>query len=92
MSKSIWKFPLYSHVVSVMMPVGAKILCVDVQEDQPQLWALVTQGSNTENREIRIYGTGFALPEEPSTYIGTYQQMGGQLVWHVFEVGHKEER
>jgi hypothetical protein len=86
--KTIWKFPLeITDSQAIEMPACAYILDVQVQQDQLCLWALVDPGKDKELRVIRIYGTGHDLPDacESFDYIGTAQQGGGLLVWHVFE-------
>lgn len=83
----IWKFPLHPGTQTIEMRVGARLLDVQVQFDQPQLWALVDE--NTELRESRtivIYGTGWAIQNDPGRYVATFQDAGGSLVWHVFDV------
>lgn len=65
------------------MPVGAEILCVQVQYLGAALWAIVNDQHPKEDRTIRIYGTGHLCNSAKEHYIGTYQR--GQLVYHVFE-------
>lgn len=85
--KTIWKFPIRvvdSQVVE--MPFDAKILCVQVQQGAPCLWALVDTEAIKSSRRIYIYGTGKPIPDNiDMKYIGTFQYLGGSLVWHVFE-------
>ena len=86
--KTIWKYQL-SHLAyqfTIEMPEGAKPLCVQMQRDEATMWALVETGAPMVKREFVICGTGRLLSGDSLVYIGTYQQMGGALVWHVFEV------
>lgn len=76
---------------TVMMPFGAQILSVQFQKDHNhrdnlQLWALIDETStNKQHREIRIVGTGNPIEEHPGVFIGTVQEAGGALIWHVFD-------
>lgn len=70
----------------VNLPRGANILTVQAQGQTAQLWALCDSNAPFEPRQIAIYGTGNALPEVVGAYIGTFQMLGGALVWHVFEI------
>ena len=85
---SIYKYPLSvidSQVVK--LPRGASILCVQVQHDTPQLWALVdVDESHHDERTIRIADTGHPLASPTGHYLGTFQLHDGSFVGHVFEV------
>lgn len=72
---------------SIAMPVGAKILCVQLQHGSPYLWALVDADSHViEFRTIYTHGTGNPIdPVDCKSYIGTYQLQTRGLVFHVFE-------
>ena len=82
----IWKYALeVEDEQSILMPCGARLLCVQVQNEQPCLWALVDPGSQREFREIYTVGTGCSMPAGlVPPYVGTYQLRGGSLVFHVF--------
>lgn len=82
----IWKFELdVTDRQLVWMPIGAKVLDVQMQHDQCCLWALCDEHAQKEARYFNIYGTGNPMPDEPGEYIATFQMVGGQLVFHVFE-------
>lgn len=90
--KSIYKFPIkrVTDVVQIEMPVGAQVLCVQVQHETPCIWAIVDTEAATEPRYFEIYGTGNPLPdhldvEYDTKYIGTFQLHEGGFVGHVFE-------
>jgi hypothetical protein len=83
--KTIWKFTLKTTDEQVIeMPRGAKLLTVQMQDNRPQLWALVDSVKPNEQRTIATFGTG--NPAEDGEYIGTYQMRGGELVFHVFDI------
>lgn len=97
-SRTIWKYPLDDrltygpdHVVTIPMPLGAEALCVQMQGDEPTLWALVRPQADTEDRRFVVIGTGFDIPAGVGRYVGTWQQwadtIGAPLVFHLFEAG-----
>lgn len=86
---TIWKFPIrVADEQSVRMPEGAKILHVGVQNETPCLWAMVESTAPQESRIIAMRGTGHpASGLEGAAFLGTIFMYGGQLVFHVFEIG-----
>jgi hypothetical protein len=74
-------------VWEVAMPGGAQILCVQMQDGSPHLWARVDPKRKVEKRIFRIIGTGHPMEDYGKlTYVGTVQsdyQSG--FVWHIFE-------
>ena len=88
MNKTIWKFKLeVTDGQSIPMPIGAEILTVQTQNDQPCLWALVDPNAEVENRYIEIFGTGHPVADKGiwRKYISSFQKRDGRLVFHVFE-------
>lgn len=89
--KTIFKYPLNVGHNDVRMPATAQVLCVQAQRNVITLWAEVPvangQGYEPENetRTFVVYGTGRPIPNNPGRYIGTVQQLAGELVWHVYE-------
>jgi hypothetical protein len=69
----------------VEMPRNADILCVQTQNDHPQIWAIVDDAAKLEIRRLVVVGTGWDLPADlgRGEYIGTFQT-DGCFVWHVF--------
>ena len=50
------------------------------------LWVEIDPNvTETEYRRFLSYGTGHAMPDNPGTYIGTFQLQGGDLVFHTYE-------
>ena len=82
--QTIWKYPLDIRT-EIMIPTGAKILCVHVQNDRPCLWAQVDPKAVKEKRTFKIYGTGHEMFDACGTYVGTFMTDGGAFVWHVYE-------
>jgi len=86
--KTIYKYQFETaDIVTLKLPTCAKVLTIQIQNDKPCLWALVdTENERTFDMELSIFGTGHEVKNlELSTYIGTYQERNGGLVWHVFE-------
>ena len=85
--KTIYKYPLPSiEPVEIPMPRGARVLCIQTQDDHPCLWVAVESTAPTETRRFHIRGTGHPLGDvNVNKYVGTFQLMGGALVFHVFE-------
>lgn len=86
MNRTIWKFDLQvagRQVVNV--PNGAKLLTIQMQHGRPVLWAEVNPDEpHVAGREILCFGTGHPITPK-QTYLGTVQEMGGNLVWHFYE-------
>ena len=88
--KTIWKYTLETADEQMIdVPIGAKILCVQSQHDQPRLWIEVnSEETEKEVRTIYTYGTGHKISNDTGSYIGTYQLRQGTLVFHCFEKGN----
>lgn len=85
----VWKWALeITDLQTLELPVGAKILTVQLQREAPQLWALC-DGTETrkELRQFAIYGTGNPVMHGGrATYISTFQLFAGSAIFHVFEL------
>ena len=83
----VWKFPL--AIDGALQPLnlryGSEILTVQMQDGVPFLWAIVwNTAPHTDERYVRMLGTGWDVPAQQHKYIATVQD--GPLVWHFFEV------
>lgn len=90
--KTIYKYPLkVDDYQTVIMPRGAQILTVQAQREKPCIWALVDIDNEPEKRYFRMAGTGHIINSKDKflRYIGTFQVMRGDLVFHVFEIEEK---
>ena len=87
--KTIWKFELETiGNQNIEMPIGAEILTIQAQSEEPCLWALVNPEAKKELRIFEIFGTGHPIRYDTGitrNFIGTYQLKDGGLVFHVFE-------
>ena len=86
----IYKYPLVRTAEQIIqMPRGAKPLAVQMQGEAPCIWALVEPEEQLERRLVWIFGTGHEIPSiiQKMQYLGTFQEMRGMLVWHVFVNG-----
>jgi len=89
--RTIWKYPIDSTpCCEIEMPLNAEILCVQLQDHIPTLWALVETEEPKRIFDILTYytgdDTGNDLIDKKGQYIGTYQLAG--LVYHVFVRPH----
>lgn len=84
--RAIYKYPLETaEYQQVALPVGHKILSVQLQGRQLCLWAVVDVNQpSTVLREVYMVGTGhpFDADQLLPHYFATVQQ--GVYVWHVF--------
>ena len=85
----IFKYPLdIFDEQSIEMPDGATLLCVQCQNDDPKLWAMVNENAPLVRRRIAKFATGEKFDQDNTrVYVGTYQCRDGQLVFHVFDMG-----
>jgi len=90
MSKTIYKFKLQViGIQTIEMPAYSEILSIQVQNENPCIWALVESKNETVKRTFETYGTGQHIKEishRKRNYIGTYQIETNQLVFHCFEL------
>ncbi len=85
----IFKYKLeITDIQTVEMPEGSVILCIQTQNEEPHIWALVNPNNMfKKDRTFLIYGTGHTVSTEPNVkYIGTFQLQIGSFVGHCFEV------
>ena len=82
MTQAIWKYSFeITDYFELPLPFGAKVLLVEMQGEQPCIWAMVEASNTPEARTFSVVGTGHPLPN--GEYIGTFQQP--PFVWHLFE-------
>lgn len=90
MNKTIYKYQLNTITnQTIKLPIGAEILTIQAQYDDPCIWCLVDPSIiNTEDRHIEIYGTGHDIIYDMGVdrkYIGSYQLLDGSFIGHAFE-------
>jgi hypothetical protein len=84
---TIWKFPVeVADRFVVPMPSGAEVLSVQMQNDVPVMWARVDDTAPVVDREFAVHGTGHPVPSNRGRFIGSFQMLGGRLVFHLFEI------
>lgn len=89
---TIYKYPFeINDEFTLEMPASAQILSVQIQRNQPVLWALVNMDKPKQLRKFRIYGTGHPIRQDRMSivYIGTFQLYQGDLIFHLFDGGLK---
>jgi hypothetical protein len=89
MNRSIWKFPiLVADEFIIDMPSGARLLDVQVQAEEPMLWAVVDPKAPVVQRKFSLRGTGHDASDlSAMPHVGTFQLRGGGLVFHLFDGG-----
>lgn len=81
----VYKYPLRDEEsFALELPKNAEILCVNLQNRQPFLWAKVNPEAEKETRKFLLVGTGWKF-EGRTEYIGTVFTSNG-LVFHLFEI------
>lgn len=84
--KTIYKYPVpLTDDFTLDLPKGAKVLTVQMQHGEPQLWVLVDPENYTVKRSFRLVGTGHSVPTVGIWYINTFQLDNGSVVFHLFE-------
>lgn len=84
MKRVIYKYPLdLAKEQELLLPFAPQLLCVQVQNNQPYLWAIVDLDCKSLPVTIKMYGTGNGNPHPDDKYLGTVQLDG--FVWHYFE-------
>lgn len=84
--KTIYKYLLKTEDYQLInIHKNAKLLTVQIQQGVPCLWALVETDEKTEDINILTRGTGHRIIETDIEYVGTYQLLGGGLIFHVFK-------
>lgn len=79
---------------STEMPRFSTVLRVEWQHGELCMWALVDPEAEKEQRHFIIVGTGHEVQASddskanlsPEGYRGTFQYLGGDLIFHIFEV------
>lgn len=86
--RTVWKFPLpYENEIVLMLPAGAEVLHIGMQNGGVVLWALLNPERPVTTRNFRLRGTGHPI-DGLVTHVGSTIDEERGLVWHVFE--HKE--
>ena len=89
MHKTIYKYPIKTtDLQNLIIPLTAEILSLQVQDNQPCIWALVDpKEKETRAVNLETFGTGHPVAYDMGVsreFINTYQLNNG-LVFHVFE-------
>lgn len=85
---TIWKYEIKEPEVTLMIPEGARVLDLQLQEGTPTpcIWVLVDTDNDLVERKFIIHGTGHKVGWHMNlvNYIGTFQLQG--FTWHLIEV------
>ncbi len=86
---TIWKYELeIGDTIILNCPKGALPRCVQLQHGKPCLWMQVDDTQPGVIRKIQVRGTGHNL-DDAGEYLGTFQQLGGDFIGHVFDGGEQ---
>jgi len=85
--RTIHKYVLSPDKLNIEMPLGAIVISVDEQYGKICLWAEVDPDKTTTTRYFQVYGTGHTINAVNQSFIGTVKLNGGQLIFHVYELG-----
>ena len=87
--RRVYKYALdIDDETSITMPAGARILTVQEQGGEPQVWALIDPANEPCTYRFRLAGTGHDIEwKDGMVHRGTFQLRGGALVFHLFEYG-----
>lgn len=81
--QEIWKWVLPVQAeFELEMPVFPQLLTVQLQDNTPVLWAIVSPEMTKEGHKFYCVGTGHEFIDHNKQYIGTVQD--GPLVLHYF--------
>jgi hypothetical protein len=87
----IWKYEFeIADEFTLEFPEESEVLHVNMQHNKPCMWVLHHDiNAPKQKRTFHIVGTGHHFDEEKGymMYIGTFQMMGGMLIWHLWERG-----
>lgn len=80
----VWKYELNSGK-NIFIPDGFTFLSMQSQHNVPCMWVAVCPDNIKSEYKPHMYGTGQAIVSPLNKkYIGTFQEAGGALAWHVF--------
>lgn len=85
----IFKYQIPLPGIDLEMPIGSRVLSLQLQGSAPTIWVLINDELSNEyqqTRRFRFVGTGHEINEQllNGHYIGTIQQ--DIFVWHLFEL------
>lgn len=84
--KTIYKYEVKAGLNELYLPQDTKVLTVQIQDDNPYMWAIVKTDKPLVKRLFYTYGTGHEIKHLIKEYIGTFQLLNLGLVFHLFEV------
>ncbi len=89
---TVWKYPVPPEAkFTLNVPKGARFLCAQAQNGEPQMWFAVDTEAETEEQQFFIGTTGNPniseiLDPSKSTHLGSVLLNHETLVFHIFKV------
>lgn len=92
MSKCIWKYVLeVTASQEISMPLGAEVIHVASQNEQPAIWVVVDPMAPRVMRRFGVLVTGASFDPANVRFVGTFMLHRGAFVGHVVEPNPRVE-
>lgn len=83
---TVHKYPVeVNDRIVIGVPMGAQLLSVQMQYGFPTFWFLVDTEEPVVQKVYLMYGTGHEVQSNTGKHVESVQELGGKLVWHIFE-------
>jgi len=84
-TKTVWKYGVHTAPVQeIYIPEFATPLCLMQQKGKMFMWCEVDKTRRRHYRQLFVVMTGAEVPAEAHEYVGTFQMLDGDLVFHVY--------
>jgi len=90
----IWKYPIpLDERFALKLPEDTRILCVQVQNNHPCIWALARPDAPKIAYYFHLLATGQEIDDGEGNliYIGTFQLNNGEYVFHLFQITERRK-
>lgn len=92
MSAAVYKTAITSDMrdcgrAELRLPKGASPLSLHMQFGYPTVWWMVDPEAEVVKHSVVVVPTGARFDPRVGSYVGSWQEHGGILVWHLFYQG-----
>lgn len=84
MKQVVYKYHVQANGM-IDLPGRYEILCCSVQKDEPFIWCLVNPDDIPYSQQFLLVATGSLQNFVGWTYVGTFHNVSGWLVLHLFQ-------